>query len=256
MARETEKLAYWSSSGGRPELDLAREEGLLEAALGGSPQLFAYTWDVPALVLGYAQRDLTSLDLELCRRRGIRVLRRCSGGTAVFQQGDLSVTLALPRSHGWASGIRTLYGNALAALQESVLSFGIETRRSVGPHPSSRTPICFEGRGDETLLLGERKVVGGAQVRRGPGVLCHFVVLFHLDAPLQAEIFSVSRERIERAMAPLPPSPGLSPTTLADELARQLSRRLGCDIEAMGKAPPAPDASLKRLADPHWVLLS
>lgn len=256
MTHETKKLAWWSSFGDLPELDLAREEGLLEAVRGGSPQLFTHSWDVPALVLGYAQRDLTGLNLELCRRLGIRVLRRCSGGTAVFHRGDLSISLSLPRAHPWAASIRTLYGQFLATLQESLESFGIEARRPPEPRAVSRSPICFEGRGDDTLLVGDRKVAGGAQVRRSESVLAHFAVLFALDAPLQAELFSVNRERIERAMAPLPATVGLSPITLAATFASHLSQRLECELEAKGTAPPAPAEISHRLTDPRWVLVS
>jgi lipoate-protein ligase A len=253
VPHKTETLRWWSSFGAPPELDLAREESLLEAA-ASRPQLFTFSWEKPALVLGYGQRDLASLNLDLCRREGIRVLRRCSGGTAVYQRLDLSLSLALSSSHRWAAGIRALYGRFAGTLQESLGRFGLEAGRPPEPRTSSRTPICFEGRGDDTLLVEGRKVAGGAQARRKEAVLIHLVVLFALDAALQADLFNVPRDRIERAMAPLPPRPGLSPSAIAETFATCLSKRLECPLEAEG-APPSPAGASTRLHDPRWVLV-
>lgn len=254
MPHKTQTLRWWSSFEALPELDLAREESLIEAAASG-PQLFTFSWEKPALVLGYGQRDLAGLNLDLCRRKKIRVLRRCSGGTAVYQQSDLSLSLALPSSHPWATGIRALYGGFAETLQESLGRFGLDARRPPEPRVSSRTPICFEGRGDDTLLVEGRKVAGGAQVRRKEAVLIHLAVLFALDAALQADLFNVPRDRIERAMAPLPPRPGLSPPALAEAFATYLSKRLGCQLEAEAVPPPPPAVVSARLHDPRWVLM-
>jgi len=253
VSDQTQKLVWWSSFGAPPELDLAREEDILETIDSG-PQLFTFSWMKPALVLGYGQRDLAGLDLDLCRREGIRVLRRCSGGTAVYQHLDLSLSLALPSVHPWAAGIKALYGHFAETLQESLAAFGLEARKPQESRPGSRSPICFEGRGDETLLVKDRKVAGGAQVRRKGAVLVHCVVLFTLDAELQAALFRVAKERIELAMAPLPSRPGLSPSALAERFATSLSNHLGCPLEAKG-APSLSAVASTRLHDPRWVLV-
>jgi lipoate-protein ligase A len=250
MSDVGQKLVWWSSFGSPPELDLAREEALLAGAAGRAPQLFAFSWDKPALVLGYGQRDLAGLDLDLCRREHIRILRRCSGGTAVYQRSDLTLALVLSSAHPWAAGIKGLYRYFAETLQGSLSAFGVETKMLQEPRTGSRSPICFEGRGEETLLVEEKKVAGGAQVRRKEAVLVHAVVLFTLDASLQAALFKVGRDRIERAMAPLPARPLLSPRALAETFAAQLSFRLGYPIEAKGP-PPLPAAS----SDARWIVV-
>ena len=238
MTNDTGVVAWWKSFDAAPDEDLAREEGLLEAAAGGSPQLFAFSWDRPALVLGYGQRDLSALDLEACRREGVLVLRRCTGGTAVFQRSDLSLSLALPSNHAWAGGIRGLYGRYLGCLQESLSSLGVEASRPAEDRAAPRSPICFEGRGEDSLMIGGKKVAGGAQARRRRSVLVHIVVLFSLDAEMQSRIFRVPRERIELAMAAVPARPALSRGTLAAAFAACLARHLGCSLDAKEAPPP------------------
>jgi len=151
----------WHHFPGRdPARDLAREEVLLGHALRG-PCLLTWSWDDPVLVLGYGQGP-TGLDFSFCQREGVRVLRRCSGGTGVLHRGDLCASLILPPDHLWASRIGTLYDRFVEAFGEVLSAGGVSTDRPApSPHdPSARSPICFEDRLAETLLAGGRKILG------------------------------------------------------------------------------------------------
>ena len=79
---------------------LAGSERLL-AAVGadGSPVLRWYVTPQPALVLGVGQpRD--DFDAAACRRAGLPIVRRSSGGTAVLaDDGLLNLDVALPAAH-------------------------------------------------------------------------------------------------------------------------------------------------------------
>jgi lipoate-protein ligase A len=181
---------------------------------------------------------LALIDLEACARLSIPVVRRCSGGTAVVQGRDLNLSLALPHGHPWASEIRALYGHCTDALQVTLARLGVRVQRPLPPFPRDRSRICFEGWGDETLLWGSRKVAGGAQVRRTGAVLVHLAVLFTLDAALQATVFKIPQGRILRALAKLPPRPGLDRETLAAAFAGTLAHRLGLVLDER-PGPPA-----------------
>lgn len=235
----SDSLVIWRSWGGRPESDLLAEGGLLSLAARGTPQLFTFGWNVPVLVLGYGQRDLALIDLEACERLSIPVVRRCSGGTGVLQGRDLNLSLALPLGHPWASGIRALYGHFTEALQDTLALFGVRVRRPSPPFPKDRSRICFESWGEETLLWGNRKVAGGAQVRRKDAVLVHLTALFSLDTALQSSVFKVPQGRILRSLAKLPPRPGLDRETLAGTFARMLAERLSLRLDERPGPPVA-----------------
>jgi lipoyl(octanoyl) transferase len=223
-------LLWHHSDGKDPALDLALEEALLESA-GAIPFLFTWSWEKPVLVLGYAQ-GLEGIDLSFCRREGIPILRRCSGGTGVIHRGDLSASLILSPSHPWTKGIRPLYGRFTEAFREFLAPMGVDATR---PQPTPavsgpRSPICFEDHLAETLLTGGRKVLGCAQARRAAGVLVHGTLLLSENSSLYSGVFNVPGERVRGALGPVPGGPhpveSLS-RRLGEALARGLDRELG-----------------------------
>jgi len=251
-------LHWWHSHNNRPLSDLMREELLLDEASQGSPHLFTYAWAGPVLVLGYGQSPAGVVDLDFCGRKGIPVLRRSTGGTAVYHHGALSLCLCLPASHPWAQGIQGLYDAFVESVRAALAATGIRTERpAIGrPAPTVRSPICFEDHRTETLLLGGRKVLGCAQARRSRAVLVHGTLLFRLDAELQARIFGVPQARIEAAMGALPcPSPG-GALSLAPKLARQFAAALASPLKPEPAPPPLPPgAEEARESDLHWVII-
>jgi lipoate-protein ligase A len=198
----TGKLEIYEGGNSKPSFDLAFERWMLDRAAGGSCCAVIYSWPGPVVVLGYAQ-DPADVDLGWCRDHGVPVLRRLTGGTGVIYAGDLAVSLALPQSHPWAKGVVSLYGRFLDVLEPALRAAGSTARRVNDPRRASRvrSPICFEDHLSDTLLVGDRKVVGCAQTRRGGAVLVHAAVLLGLDAALYARVFRVREERVFGGLA-------------------------------------------------------
>lgn len=251
-------LLFWASWSDPPAEDLAREECLLEEAAAGRPALYAYGWTRPALVLGYGQKAMEGIDLAWCESAGIPVVRRCTGGSGVFNDGDLSLSLALPADHPWAGSIHDLYAAFVNTIRRALSALGVEAVpwRPEDGTPRHRSPICFEDHLAESLLLDGRKILGCAQIRRRRAVLVHGTVLFRLDAAVQARIYGVEEARIARAMAPLPELEQLTPPALAETVAAFLAEAMGLSGAVPTGPPPLPDALRPRLSDPRWVILS
>lgn len=69
-----------------PEENLALDEALLdEAEASGGPREFLRLWEpaTPLVVVGRSSRIDAEVRLEACRRHGVPVLRRSSGGAAI-----------------------------------------------------------------------------------------------------------------------------------------------------------------------------
>lgn len=183
--------------------DLAREAWMLERAAVGHCTMMLASWPSPVVVLGYAQ-PAEDVDLATCGRLGLPVVRRVTGGTGVVHDRDLAVSLALPATHPWAGGIVSLYGRFLDVLEPALQAAGSPVRRPERPSPArrDRSPICFEDRLADTLVVGDAKAVGCAQTRRRGGVLIHAAVLCRLDPDLVASVFGVDPERVRRNLAP------------------------------------------------------
>jgi len=67
---------------------------ILEHAI---PSIHVFTWNPPAISIGYLQQPL-SLNIEEIRKRNMIVVRRPTGGKAVVHIGDISLAMFLPRS--------------------------------------------------------------------------------------------------------------------------------------------------------------
>lgn len=230
---------------------LMAEELLLEAAGRGEAGLLLAWWAGPSVILGYGQPE-DDVDLKLCRREGIPVLRRITGGTGVVHDRDLAVSLALPAGHAWAGGIAGLYGRFIEVLAPVLAGFGAAVSRGEGSGRGGRerSPICFEDHLAETLLVGGRKAVGCAQARRARAVLVHAAVLLGLDAALHARIFGVGEERIRQAVGPA--LHGVPPGEVVSRLASAFAAAL--DLEPRpAPLPSLPPGLAARRLDPRWV---
>jgi lipoate-protein ligase A len=172
--------------------NMATDEALLDDALrSGTASLRLYRWNPPTLSLGRNESD-GLYDLAEIARLGIPVVRRPTGGKAVWHEHEVTYAAAGPVSLFGSLRIayRAIHSWIAAALQ----SLGAEValapdRRVVGPldAPTScfATPV-----GGEVVVRG-RKLVGSAQRRRGSAFLQHGSIL--LDGS-QDVVRAVSRQ--------------------------------------------------------------
>ena len=250
-------LGFWAGWDDEGWRHLASEEVLLDGAITGKPCLFAYTFVRPTLVIGYGQSPSPGIRLDACREQDVRVLRRMTGGTGVLYTGDLALSLALPSGHPWSRSIASLYEGFVGAIQAGLASTGVHTERArpdskaAGP----RSPICFEGRSAETLLLGGRKLFGCAQTRRKESVLVHGALLLGLDSGLQSRVYGVPQERIEALLGHVPKGSGRTAPELATTMADAIALALGEPSSVPERPPPLPDTLLARQNDPRWIIL-
>lgn len=247
-------LTLWIAEGEPPFPALSREERLLEEA-ASAPLLYLYRFGRRAVVLGYAQ-DAEEADLEACRRMGLPVLRRLTGGTGVLHEESLSLSLGLPAGHPLAAGVHGLYGSFVAVVEGVLSSLGLPVRRwrPDDGSPRRRSPLCFEDHRGETLLLDGRKVLGCAQTRRRFAVLVHGVLPLSLDPEAAAAVFRLDPARVRAAMAPLPLPAGLTPPALGERLAGAFGALLEANLRPCPPPPLSPALEARR-RDRRWVIL-
>ncbi|HYE93122.1 MAG TPA: biotin/lipoate A/B protein ligase family protein [Terriglobales bacterium] len=163
------------------------------------PTLRFYAWAPPTVSLGYGQALDAEVDHAVCGALGIGIVRRPTGGSAIYHDGpereltysvaatndDLGVGTDLLASYRW---IARALARGLAALGARVEI--VERRREYGPVPA----FCFARTGTYELELDGRKLVGSAQRRHGRSFLQHGSIVLGLDAARVRAIFPATAD--------------------------------------------------------------
>lgn len=180
---------------------MAADVALLEdVASGAPPALRLYRWERPALSLGRFQPD-EDVDAEACRRLGVEVVRRPTGGRALLHGSDLTYALAVPRPHG--ASVDALYAHLARGLVAGLARLGVEA--GVGTASGPGGPACVTTARGADLQVGGRKLCGSAQVHRGGAALQHGSVLLTRLPIDESDLLRgpVSRERVRAATVTL-----------------------------------------------------
>lgn len=182
---------------------MQRDLEILEEVASGAapPTLRLYSWSPPALSLGRFQRVERVADVEACRRLGIDIVRRPTGGRAVLHDRELTYSLVIPdRRDLIPAGVVPAYCFISGALVRAFANLGIaaelspENARGAGFSPGS----CFDTPSAYELKVKGKKVVGSAQMRRNGVLLQHGAILLELQPGLYRRIlcFQTGQEEV------------------------------------------------------------
>ena len=161
---------------------MALDEVLLEEVGAGElpAVLRVYGWSVPTLSLGYFQR--VSEIRAQPRWRAVPMVRRPTGGGAIWHHHEVTYALVVPESHSYSRPSTQLYRAVHKAISDGLVGLGIGVVRqgevfSPADCERSRPLLCFTDRSPEDILFEGNKIVGSAQRRRRGAVLQHGSVL-------------------------------------------------------------------------------
>jgi len=162
--------------------NMGTDEAILEAVASGEslPALRLYAWSPAAVSIGYFQGLREEVDTDACVARGIDVVRRITGGGAVFHQAEITYSIVLPENHALAQ-------RSILASYERLCS-GVIAGLSLLGIPAEFAPI-------NDIVSGGRKVSGNAQTRRKACILQHGTVILDLDVELMFEVLKVPAEK-------------------------------------------------------------
>jgi lipoate-protein ligase A len=156
--------------------NMAWDEALLDAAAADPSAAYfrTYGWSVPTLSLGYFQRYA---EVEADPRwRDVPVVRRPTGGGAIWHHGELTYALVIPRGHPLARQARELYHAVHTQLAVLLGSVGVDARLRGPLREEMRKNLpflCFTDPHAVDILITGAKVVGSSQRRRQGSVLQH-----------------------------------------------------------------------------------
>jgi len=235
--------------------NMAIDEALWLGRRAGAlpPTVRFFAWAPPTVSLGYGQPLDRHLDVAACRRLGVGLVRRLTGGSAIYHDGPereltYSVVAAADDIGGGARDLLHSYqwiGRALAAglqaLGAPVEMVGVA--RGDEPTPA----FCFARTGSCEIEVRGRKLVWSAQRRYGSTFLQHGSILLGVDASRLAAIFPTTDDPLA-ALTTLEATLGHRPKLddVAAALAAAFERAHGLDLRPDGLSA-AETATVERL---------
>lgn len=210
-------------------------------------EIWQHDITAPALVLGSSQ-DASTVDVDACRRAGVDVVRRRSGGGAVLLvPGAVTwIDVIVPAgAAGWsddvhgpmvwlgrhlADVIAEVNGEVIGEVNGDVVAGSAGPATELGVHEGAMrtTPwsklVCFDGVGAGEVLLDGRKLVGLSQRRTRHAARLQCCWYSTYDPARLVELLAPSSPR--PAVAELSPVATLRADlsdTVVDRLAQQLA---------------------------------
>ncbi|MBT9259920.1 MAG: lipoate--protein ligase, partial [Clostridiales bacterium] len=154
-----------------PRINLAIEEYILRHLDKEQTYLLFYIND-PSIIIGRNQNTLEEIDDAYCREHGIHVVRRLSGGGAVYHdRGNLNFSF-ITKDDG-----------------QSFMNFRKFTEPVVEALRALGVPAELTGRND--IQVGDRKISGNAQFTTGGRMFSHGTLMLSVDL-----------DRVSRALRP------------------------------------------------------
>jgi len=167
-----------------PLLHMALDEALLVEVGAGRrpPTLRLWEWASPAVVIGRFQSLRNEVDSDAARRHGIEVVRRISGGGAMFIEPGNTITYSIyaPLSMIEGLGFQESYALMDAWVLEALRELGVEA--------------WYQPLNDITSAAG--KIGGAAQTRRGGALLHHVTMAYDIDAAKMLDVLRIGREKL------------------------------------------------------------
>lgn len=168
-----------------PRMQMAMDQVLAEEVASGrrKPTLRIWEWNKPAVVIGSFQSLRNEVDLENAEKFGFQVVRRISGGGAMFMEAGTVITYSIYAPVELVQGMT--FADSYAFLDEWVIialkSLGID---------ASYQPL-------NDIASPTGKIGGAAQKRLGAGAVLHHVTMsYDMDGEKMVQVLRIGREKM------------------------------------------------------------
>ncbi|TMD45700.1 MAG: lipoate--protein ligase family protein [Chloroflexi bacterium] len=181
-------------------MNMAIDEAVLLHHLGGEapPTLRVFGWSSPSISLGRFQSVEREILLDVCQQQGVALVRRPTGGRAVYHRDEFTYSIVIGKRFGVPSGIVAAYAYLAQGLLAALNALGVRAELSderVSKQPSA---ACFASSTQADLTSGGFKLIGSAQVWKDDALLQQGSLPLDDRA---AEFFAMLRFPIEDARA-------------------------------------------------------
>lgn len=223
-----ERWLFLDSGSATGAENMALDELLLERAEreGGAPILRLYSFDPPAITIGYHQNAALILDLARVHADGLDCVRRITGGRALLHEGEVTYCVVAPAGSAlFDVGPGEAYLRISAAISTALRSLGVDAGVYRGreiPGPKGSAAPCLSSVTRYELAVKGKKIAGSAQRKTAAAFLQHGSILMRNGSGRIVRYLRVSSASLEGRI-----------TSVSDELGRPVDgEELGTNIAA------------------------
>src|SRR5437899_10879595 len=226
--------------------NMALDDALLhDAAASGRAYLRLYRWAPSCLSFGRNEAALARYDRAAIEQRGWDVVRRPTGGRAVWHENEVTYAVAAPLAA--FGSLRGAYREIHRRLAAALRVLGAPATVAAGRAASLDGGPCFATSVGGEVLLSGKKVIGSAQLRLGCAFLQHGSILL---GGTQEMVRAVSRRPCAVNATTLSAALG-RPVQFA-EVVDAIAASWGDECTATALERPRPP-STSRFLDPAWT---
>lgn len=153
---------------------MAVDEAILRARMSNKvPNTVRfYCWNPSAVSIGRFQNVLNEVNLDNCKKYGVDVVRRITGGGAVYHdsEGEITYNIVVKREDLGAEDVTAAYTKICNGLTKGLELLGVKADFNPGD-PKNCPNISVDG----------RKISGSAQSFKGGVILQHGTLLLSVD---------------------------------------------------------------------------
>ena len=234
-----------------PLLNMALDEVLVEQVGAGRrpPTLRIWGWTARCVVLGRFQSVRNEVDEEAAARHGIEIVRRISGGGAMFIEPEGAITWSLYAPESMAAGM------TFAESYRFFDAWVVDALRDLG------IDAWYAPLNDISSAAG--KIGGAAQARRGGAVLHHTTMAYDMNLPLMLEVLRTGKEKLsdkgvtsaDKRVAPLRQQTSLPRAAIIEHMVEQFRRRFGLEEDGphSDEIAEAEKRARKQFGMPTWT---
>ncbi len=170
-------MKYIVNNSNDPAYNIALESYAFRE-LVGEDELFLLWINEPAIIIGKHQNAIAEINKEYTDSHGIHVVRRLSGGGAVYHDlNNLNYTIISNKADEGAFDFKTFSKPVI----DTLATLGVKAD--------------FTGRND--LEIDGKKICGNAQAYYKGRMMHHGCLLFDVDMSVLADALKVSKDKIE-----------------------------------------------------------
>lgn len=212
-----------------PAMQMALDQVLSDEVGAGrrAPTLRIWEWASSAVVIGRFQSLRNEVDASAASRHGIEVVRRISGGGAMFIEPGNTITYSIYAPETLVQGMTfpQAYAHMDAWVLAALEKLGIKA--------------WYQPLNDITSPGG--KIAGAAQARRVKSVLHHVTMAYDIDTSKMLEVLRIGREKLSdkgttsaaKRVDPLRSQTGLSRAAVVASMIETFRERHGLQDDVL-----------------------